>query len=63
MTGVAAAVWDVVYTTASLLWMAAWALVLGYAFSSAIQVFVKPTEAADRLGGGGVRDIGLATGL
>lgn len=29
----------------------------------AIQVFVKPTEAADRLGGGGVRDIGLATGL
>lgn len=34
--------WDVVYTTASLLWMAAWALVLGYAFSSAIQVFVSP---------------------
>ena len=63
MSGVAGAAWDVVYTTASLLWMAAWALVLGYAFSSAIQVFVKPTEAAERLGGGGVRGIGLATGL
>ncbi|MBW3556526.1 MAG: permease [Actinobacteria bacterium] len=63
MRGVGPALWDVVYTTASLLWMAAWALVLGYAFSSAVQVFVKPTEAAARLGGHGVRDIGLATGL
>lgn len=63
MSGIGGAVWDVVYTTASLLWMAAWVLVLGYAFSSAIQVFVKPTEAAGRLGGGGVRDVGLATGL
>jgi uncharacterized membrane protein YraQ (UPF0718 family) len=59
----ASAVWDVVYTTAALLWMAAWALVLGYAFSSAIQVFVKPTEAAERLGGGGAREVGLAAGL
>ena len=63
MSGIPGALWDVVYTTASLLWMAAWALVLGYAFSSAIQVFVKPAEAADRLGGGGVRQIGLAAGL
>ena len=63
MSGAAGVLWDVVYTTASLLWMAAWALVLGYAFSSAIQVFVKPTEAADRLGGGGVREVGLAAGL
>ncbi len=52
-----------VYTTGSLLWMAAWALVLGYAFSSTIQVFVKPAEAADRLGQGTVREVGLAAGL
>lgn len=63
MSAVAGAAWDAIYTTASLLWMAAWALVLGYAFSSAIQVFVKPTEAAERLGGGGACDVGLATGL
>ncbi len=63
MSEVAGAIWDVIYATASLLWMAAWALVLGYAFSSAIQVFVKPAEAAERLGRGGVREVGLAAGL
>ncbi len=63
MSEVAGAIWDTIYTTASLLWMAAWALVLGYAFSSAIQVFVKPAEAAERLGGAGVREVGLAAGL
>ena len=63
MSDIASAAWDVVYTTGSLLWMAAWALVLGYAFSSAIQVFVKPAEAADRLGEGTVREVGLAAGL
>lgn len=63
MSGLGSAAWDVVYTTASLLWMAGWALVLGYAFSSAIQVFVKPAEAADRLGQGGPRQIALATGI
>ncbi|HVM02302.1 MAG TPA: permease [Acidimicrobiales bacterium] len=63
MSAAAGAAWDVVSTTVSLLWMAAWALVLGYAFSSAIQVFVKPAEAADRLGGGGVGDVGRAAGL
>ena len=63
MSDFAAALWDVMYTTASLLWMAAWALVLGYAFSSAIQVFVKPTEAARRLGGGGAREVSLAAAL
>ncbi len=42
---------------------AACALVLGYAFSSAIQLFVKPAEAADRLGQGTVREVGLAAGL
>ena len=63
MRAVASGAWDVIYTTASLLWMAAWALVLGYAFSAAIQVFVKPAEASDRLGKGGPRQIALASGL
>ncbi len=62
MSDIASAPWAVVYTTGSLLWMAAWALVLGYAFSSAIQLFVKPAEAADRLGQGTVREVGLAAG-
>lgn len=43
--------------------MVGWALVLGYAFSSAIQVSAKPAEAADRLGQGGPRQIALATGI
>ncbi len=63
MSEFAGAAWDIAYTTAALLSMAAWALVLGYAFSSAIQVFVKPTEAARHLGGGGAREVGLAAGL
>lgn len=48
---------------AGLLWTAAWALVLGYAFSAAIQVFVAPREAADQLGDSGPRELGLAMGI
>lgn len=63
MTDVLGGVGDVLYTTAALLWMAAWPLVLGYAFSSAIQVFVKPAEAADRLGKAGAKEVTFAAGL
>ncbi len=57
------AIWQAVYTGAGLLWAAAWALLFGYAFSAAIQVFVRPQEAADRLGGGGIRDLTPAMGI
>jgi hypothetical protein len=42
LSELAASAWEVPYTAASLLWMAAWALVVGYAFSSTVQVFVTP---------------------
>ena len=57
------AAWQAIYTGAGLLWTAAWALLLGYAFSAAIQVFVAPDEAADELGGSGPREVSLAMGV
>lgn len=59
----AEAAWQAVYMGMGLLWTAAWALLLGYAFSAAIQVFVAPEEAADELGGSGPRHLGLAMGV
>lgn len=49
-----------VYIGAGLFWKALWALVLGYTFSSLIQVFVSRAEAAKHLGKGGVKETGLA---
>ncbi len=46
------AIGDALYTAAGLLWRAAWALALGYAVSSAIQVFVSRKQAARYLGEG-----------
>ncbi|MGH3450079.1 MAG: hypothetical protein ACRDQW_05000 [Haloechinothrix sp.] len=37
--------WQAIYTGAGLLWTAAWALLLGYAFSGAIQVSGTPQES------------------
>ena len=51
---------DAVSTAAGLLWRAAWALALGYAVSSIIQVFVSRRQAAKHLGQGGVPQLGLA---
>ncbi len=47
-------------TAAGLLWRAAWALALGYAVSAAIQVFVSRRQAAQYLGSGSPRQLGLA---
>jgi uncharacterized membrane protein YraQ (UPF0718 family) len=63
VVSVVEAVRQALYTGAGLLWTAGWALLLGYAFSAAIQVFVAPREAADQLGGSGPRHLGLAMGL
>jgi uncharacterized membrane protein YraQ (UPF0718 family) len=54
------AVWDAVYTGAGLFWRALWALALGYAISAAIQVFVSRRQAAQHLGSGSPRQLGLA---
>ena len=55
--------WQAAYTGAGLLWTATWALLFGYALSPAIQVFVAPHEAANKLGGTGPRELGLAMGV
>lgn len=49
------------YTTAGLLWKALWALALGYAFSSIIQVFISKTATAKHLGKGNIIDLCKAT--
>ena len=54
------AVWEVVSTAAGLFWRAAWALALGYAVSSIIQVFISRRQAAKHLGEGGAPQLGLA---
>ncbi|MGE3910241.1 MAG: permease [Chloroflexota bacterium] len=46
-------------TGAGLFWKALWALAIGYAFSSLIQVFVSRSEVAKHLGKSGLREIGL----
>jgi uncharacterized membrane protein YraQ (UPF0718 family) len=60
---VLSAIGDALYTAAGLLWRAAWALVLGYAVSAAIQVFVSRRQAAKYLGEGTPRQLGLAAVL
>lgn len=48
---------------AALFWKAFWALALGYAFSSVIQVFVSRRQAAKHLGRAGPREMGIAVAL
>lgn len=49
-----------IVTGAGLFWKAFWALALGYAVSAAIQVFVSKDKAAQYLGSGSPRQLGLA---
>jgi uncharacterized membrane protein YraQ (UPF0718 family) len=55
-----AALGEALYTAAGLFWKAAWALALGYAVSAGIQVFVSRRSAAEHLGSGSPRQLGLA---
>lgn len=48
------------YTTAGLLWKALWALAIGYAFSSVIQVFISKKAAAKHLGKGTPKQLTIA---
>jgi len=47
-------------TGAGLFWRALWALILGYAFSAIIQVFVSRSDTAKYLGRPGPKEIGLS---
>lgn len=51
------------YTSAGLFWKAFWALSLGYAFSSIIQVFISKKATAKHLGKGGTYQLAKASGL
>ena len=57
------AVGEALATGAGLFWRALWALALGYAVSSVIQVFVSRRDAARHLGEGSPRQLGLAMAL
>ena len=48
------------YTTAGLLWKALWALAIGFAFSSVIQVFISKKAAAKHLGQGTPKQLAIA---
>jgi len=48
-------------TTAGFFWMALWAFVLGYIFSSCIQVFVTRERMKQSMGQAGAKSVGLAT--
>ncbi len=51
------------YTTVGLLWKALWALGIGYAFSSIIQVFISKRSAATYLGKGTPKELFIAAML
>lgn len=48
-------------SSAGFFWKSAWAFVLGYAISAMIQAFVPRARLTERMGGDGLRPIGLAT--
>jgi uncharacterized membrane protein YraQ (UPF0718 family) len=58
--GILSAIGEALLTAAGLFWKAAWALALGYAISAAIQVFISRKQAAEHLGQGTPRQLGLA---
>jgi uncharacterized membrane protein YraQ (UPF0718 family) len=47
----------------TMLWETFWALVLGFAFSAALQVFVSKEQMTRAFGRTGLREVALATGL
>jgi uncharacterized membrane protein YraQ (UPF0718 family) len=63
MEGLLASAWQAAYTGAGLFWKALWALALGYAFASILQVFVARAQVAEHLGKPGLKEIGLGMAL
>src|SRR5947209_13331706 len=56
-------VWMGVYHAAAMFWETLWALVLGFAISAALQVFVTKDRMTQLLGRPGFKQILLATGF
>jgi uncharacterized membrane protein YraQ (UPF0718 family) len=57
------AILDVRYHASGMAWQIAWALVLGFGISGAVQAFVSRERVAELMGGSGVRSLSLATGF
>lgn len=51
------------YMAAAMLWQMLWALVLGFGFSAAVQVFVSKEKMADMFGRTGLGSVALAMGF
>ena len=51
------------YESAAMFWEVLWALVLGFAVSAALQVFVSKERMTQALGRAGLREVALATAL
>lgn len=56
-------IFESLYTSVGLFWKAFWALALGYAFSSIIQVFISKKATAKHLGKGTAKDLSKAAVL
>ena len=53
--------WRSLYESAAMFWEVLWALVLGFAVSAALQVFVSKERMTQALGRAGLREVALAT--
>ena len=56
-------IWMGIYHGAAMFWETLWALVLGFAISAALQVFVSKERMTQLLGRSGLKEILLATGF
>jgi uncharacterized membrane protein YraQ (UPF0718 family) len=55
--------WRSLYESAAMFWEVMWALVLGFAISALLQVFVSKKKMTNALGKAGLREVALATGF
>src|SRR5436853_6053183 len=56
-------IWTGIYHAAAMFWETLWALVLGFAISAALQVYVSKERMTRLLGRAGLREMLLATGF
>jgi uncharacterized protein len=55
--------WHSLYAAAVMLWETLWALVLGFALSAFLQVFIRKEQITKQFGRAGLREVALATFL
>lgn len=55
--------WHSLYESAAMFWEVLWALVLGFAISALVQVFVSKEQMTRLMGRAGLREVAIATGF